>query len=429
MTSIGLSSTYTLANKNVLYKTHRPFSLVNVQNIPKEENNKTSENDSETQINQHRLVEEGKEKAVGWWLLLTAGTVFFMIILGGYTRLSHSGLSMVRWRPINYVLPSSTEEWETEYEQYKLFPEYQLSPETCDMKHFKFIFFIEWAHRTLGNIIGVEFTVPMVYFWARGYLKRPMKLRLAGLFCFGLTQGLVGWWMVKSGLTAKPDYQSRPRVSTYRLFVHLNNAIIIYSFLLWNGLTLVSPKQESILSLKNFKHCEKVRKITICIIAALALNVMSGVTVAGIDAGKVFNTWPLMNGAFMPNGYWKWGLGWRNCFENLSCAQFNHRNLAYVTYALSTYALFRYGNLPIPLKSKRALILLFIAVNYQLAIGIYLVLNQVPLFWGCNHQANGLVTLSLAIALLNGVRRPNPAHLAKLRNLYKIQGANKISNL
>lgn len=312
-----LPPSYAITSHKALYKIQRPFSQIvenipkneNFQNIPKNENEDSDETESKTQINEYRLVEEGKESTVGWWLMLTAGTVFFMIVLGGYTRLSHSGLSMVRWRPINYKLPSTLEEWTKEYDQYKLFPEYQLNPEEYDLDRFKFIFLVEWSHRTLGNVIGCVFTLPLIYFWGRGYLKRPMKMRLAGLFSFGLTQGLVGWWMVKSGLTKKPDYQSRPRVSTYRLFVHLNNAIIIYGFLLWNGLTLLSPAHEAIVNVNNFKHLEKIRKLSIFILLALSLNIMSGVTVAGIDAGKVFNTWPLMNGAIMPSGYWKKDLG------------------------------------------------------------------------------------------------------------------------
>jgi len=243
------------------------------------------------------MVHEQHRKKVGYWLLLCAGAVIGMIVLGGYTRLSKSGLSMTRWTPAQKMYPSTEEQWSAEFERYKLFPEYQLAADKIDLRGFKRIYLIEYAHRVYGNALGILFGIPMIYFWARGYFRRGMKLRMLALLALGGSQGLIGWWMVKSGLGAKPAYQSQPRVSVYRLFVHLNTAILIFSMLFWNSMTLLRPAAETSWRVVNIESMLKTRKWAMIAIHLLGLTIGAGSIVAGIDAGKVFNTWPLMNGS------------------------------------------------------------------------------------------------------------------------------------
>lgn len=166
-----------------------------------------------------------------------------------------------------------------------------------DLQGFKRIFLVEYAHRAWGNVIGLMFGLPMMYFWSKGYFKRLMKWRMVGLLGIGASQGLIGWWMVRSGLGPKPNYQVEPRVSVYRLFVHLNTAIAIYSILLWNGMTLLRTSPEFTWRLLNVASMLRARKFGISATHLLGITIAAGSIVAGIDAGKVFNTWPLMNGA------------------------------------------------------------------------------------------------------------------------------------
>ena len=191
-----------------------------------------------------KFVIKGKEKIVGWWLLGVGASVFSIIILGGYTRLTRSGLSMVKWHPHKVGLPKNQEEWEKEFEEYKQFPEYYLlnKHKGMDVEWFKQIYFVEWAHRIVARSIGGIFMGPLAYFWFRGYLQPKLKTTLMILLGFGALQGFVGWWMVKSGLVNKEqtkEIDKTPTVSPYRLTFHAYNAYIIYGVLLWQGLNLI----------------------------------------------------------------------------------------------------------------------------------------------------------------------------------------------
>jgi len=361
------------------------------------------------------FVKPGKEKVVGYWLLATAGAVFCMITLGGYTRLSKSGLSMTKWKPIAYKYPRNQEQWEEEFENYKKYPEYLLANKDMDVHAFKSIFLVEYAHRTLGNIIGAMFGLPLIYFLGRGYLRPKLRNRCLGLFAFGGVQGLIGWWMVKSGMQEKPDYQTRPRVSPYRLLVHLNAAILIYGALFWNGLNLVRAPAEATYTEAFAKGMKTARGKMIAILHFIALNIISGVTVAGIDAGKVFNTWPDMNGGFMPAGYLKRTPLWSNFFENMGNVQFNHRIFAYITYVASCYLFYLSRQQAMGPVATRAIAIFFFLVNFQVMLGITTLLRQVPVGEAVSHQANAVGVLSAALYTMHTVRRPNPRYFAYVK--------------
>lgn len=205
-------------------------------------------------------------------------------------------------------------------------------------------------------------------------------------------QGLVGWWMVKSGMEEKPNYQTRPRVSTYRLFTHLSVAIVLYAGLYWNALTLLRKEQHHLVNLVNVSNAtvySSLRKWAVGLLLLVSLNLASGVTVAGIDAGKVFNTWPDMNGAFIPSSIWQKDKGWRNLFENCATVQFNHRNLGYATYFYSLLMAHKFwSQKALKIRTRFAVIGVFGLVNLQIALGVYLLLTMVPVAQASIHQVN-----------------------------------------
>jgi len=366
---------------------------------------KTEEVESiEAQIQKCRLIKEGySNKLVAFWLLGTAGLVLFMICLGGYTRLTKSGLSMTKWKPVGYKYPRTIEEWNEEFDLYKKTPEFEVN-KGMSLQDFKRIFFIEYFHRLFGNIIGFAFGVPLAYFFARGYFTRAMKMRTLGLFGIGGLQGLVGWWMVKSGFKEKPSYQTRPRVSTYRLIVHNSFAVSIYSYLLYLGLKVWSPVK-SIAGAFDPAALKKSRRFAILLLHCVAFNLVTGVSVAGIDAGSVYNTWPDMNGKVVPQNYWVDELGYRNLFENMGTVQFNHRMFAYVTYTAATMAFLHLRKLPLPRNVKFGVNLIYLAVNWQVVYGIYMLLSMVKVEQGVAHQLSGMLVLTSILYLLAASNR------------------------
>ncbi|EAS07659.1 cytochrome C oxidase assembly protein COX15, putative (macronuclear) [Tetrahymena thermophila SB210] len=369
----------------------------------------------------HDLVKPGKEKLIGSWLLLTAAGVFGMIVLGGYTRLTQSGLSMTKWKPIDHKLPSTQEEWEKEFDNYKKYPEYQLVNKNMDLNGFKKIFFVEWAHRLWGSSLGILFGVPLLGFAALGWLKKPMFFRLTAMLGLGGLQGLIGWWMVKSGFEQKPDYQTKPRVSVYRLFTHLNMAIVLYGALLWNGLTLIRKPQQQALQLSHLAGTKTMRGLGIGLLHFVALNIMSGAIVAGIDAGKGFNTWPDMNGQMIPDGLMKRDPWYLNFFENRVLVQFNHRNCAYLTASWTGYMLYKSLSLNLAKHQRFQIGLLSFFILYQIASGITVLLHGAPPKESSGHQATALMTVTVALLTCHSFRKPSKQYLNYVQKFIQSQ--------
>lgn len=229
-------------------------------------------------------------KSVGIWLLACSGVTFGTVIVGGVTRLTRSGLSMVDWHPFKEFPPISHSKWIEEFEKYKQFPEYKITNKDMTLDQFKWIWYMEFAHRTLGRTIGALFFIPATFFWYKNWLTKPMKKRTLIFGALLGFQGLLGWYMVKSGLEEKQEYQREPRVSHYRLAAHLGTAFVFYSLLLWSSLTHLLPPQPTqvtrkLLSFRRYAHSIK---------AIVFLTALSGAFVAGLDAGLVYNSWPLM---------------------------------------------------------------------------------------------------------------------------------------
>merc|ERR1719389_1461137 len=282
-------------------------------------------------------VKPGWEQPVGTWLMGTAGALVGMTLLGGYTRLSGSGLSMTSWRPKEWRLPATEEAWEKEFDIYKAFPEYHKTyGGGMDISEFKRIYFVEWSHRMVGRGLGFGFGVPMLYFAARGVLRKPLLLRLTGLLGLGLFQGGVGWWMVRSGLE-KPEQHfehsnnKTVRVSPYRIAFHWTMALALYGGTLWCALSVLSPAPAAIHLLKSeLAAAQSLRRFAMPVASVATTTLLSGPFVAGNEAGLAFNTWPKMGDDWVPpevrTAWSNLSHNWRPIFEDTATIGFHPRS-------------------------------------------------------------------------------------------------------
>ncbi|XP_037468371.1 cytochrome c oxidase assembly protein COX15-like [Triticum dicoccoides] len=366
------------------------------------------------------LVTKGPQaqKAVGIWLFGCAAWVFSMVILGGVTRLTRSGLSMTDWKFAGGLPPMSEEEWLLEFQKYKQSPEYTRVNKGMNLEDFKFIYWMEYAHRMWGRALGFVFAVPFAYFVAKGYVTRQLGIRLSALFALGGAQGLIGWWMVKSGLEEPASEYVEPRVSPYRLAAHLTSAFVIYCGILWTALSVVMPDPPAE-SMKWVKGAAKFRKLAIPASAVVGITAISGAFVAGNDAGRAYNTFPKMGDSWIPEDVFSMEPFIHNFFENTSTVQLNHRILATSTL-LSVSALWlaaRKVDMHPAVKSLVGSTLGMAAL--QVTLGISTLLMYVPTSLGSAHQAGALTLLSLMILLTHTLRRPSPALLKSLASAVK----------
>jgi len=333
-------------------------------------------------------------RAIGIWLMACCVTIFAMVVLGGVTRLTGSGLSMVEWEPIVGVVPPRSEtEWHEAFELYKQYPEYRIKNLHLDLDGFKSIFYFEWAHRLLGRLIGVVFAVPFLYFLLRGRIDRSLAPRLLTLFVLGGLQGLMGWYMVKSGLV------DVPHVSQYRLTAHLTLAIAIYAYMFWLALDLLLPERAAATS-----HPSLARQ-AFGLLAFTLLTIVSGGFVAGLKAGFAFNTFPLMNGRWIPENVLYLQPAWRNLFENMATVQFDHRLLA-TSLAATVIVFWARGRRRVTAPRQRlALNLLLLAVVVQVSLGIATLLLVVPIPLAAAHQAGAVLLLTAALFAAHQLRR------------------------
>lgn len=372
------------------------------------------------------LVTPGWEKTVGLWLAGTCGMLFSMIAIGGYTRLSGSGLSMTDWRLEGRRLPWTQEGWVKEFEEYKKYPEYQrLHAGTMELDEFKRIYFVEWFHRMWGRTAGLLFAGPLVYFAGRGVLRARLGANLTGLFALGLSQAFVGWWMVRSGFdppekhTPTQGPNQRPRVSPYRLASHWTAALTIYAGCVWNTLSLLRPSPEVLhKSAQAVKAAGQLRTLAFPTTALVMLTLLSGPFVAGNDAGRAYNTWPKMLDDWVPPEWLSFiasPIGkWRALFEETAVVQFNHRMLAYSSVAASMGLWLYSTQLPLSAAAAGATSILPMVLGAQMFLGIATLLLYVPVELGVLHQAGGVTVLTTLLYVLHTVRLPPVAVLAAL---------------
>ena len=328
---------------------------------------------------------------IAWWLLICATVIFGMIVIGGVTSMTGSGLSMVEWKPLMGVIhPLSEEAWLDTFEKYRQYPEYQQVNRGMDLAGFKYIFMYEYLHRVLGRVIGVLYFLPMVYFAVKGRVRAGMMPKLWILFIRGGCQGLLGWYMVKSGLV------DNPRVSQYRLTSHLGLAFAIYAYMLWVALGLLLPGRQEAGSTAT----SGVRLSAWVLGLLVFVTVMSGGFVAGLKAGFVYNTFPLMDGRWIPEAMFLQEPLWRNFFENMATVQFDHRVLAILTF-LGICAFWLAARRRVTTPQARAGMHLLLAVAVlQVALGISTLLLYVPVALAATHQAGALL-LFTAVLFLN----------------------------
>lgn len=358
------------------------------------------------------------QKMVGIWLFGSAAWVFSMVILGGITRLTRSGLSMTDWKFTGQLPPFTEEDWAHEFEKYRQSPEYKRINKGMSLEDFKFIYWMEYAHRMWGRALGIMFALPFSYFLRKGYITPRLAMRLSALFALGAGQGLIGWWMVKSGLEEPESEHSEPRVSPYRLAAHLTSAFVIYCGLLWTGLSVVMPEPPAE-SLAWVKGAAKVKRLAVPVSLLVGVTAVSGAFVAGNDAGRAYNTFPKMGDTWIPDDVLSMKPLLRNFFENTSTVQLDHRILATATLASICGLWWATRKIDIH-PAVRSLIGSTLGMaGLQVTLGISTLLSYVPVSLGTAHQAGALTLLTLMILLTHTVRRPSPFLLRSLPSVAK----------
>lgn len=324
------------------------------------------------------------ERAVGLWLLACCAVLLALVMLGGATRLTGSGLSIVDWRPVTGVLPPMSEAaWMVELDKYRQSPEYQKVNRGMSLDEFKTIFYYEYWHRVLARLLGLVFALPLAWFWLRGRIPPPLRWPLLGILALGAMQGWMGWFMVQSGLV------DIPRVSPYRLAAHLSLALVIYACMFWLALKLLWPQRNTSGGSRGF----------LALLALIGITILSGAFVAGLKAGYVYNTFPLMDGRLVPTGVMYLEPAWRNFFENPATVQFTHRCLAIGTLlaVLAAWAIGMRRFAPGP--ARNALHAMLGITLMQVALGIATLLLFVPVWLGTLHQGGAVIVLSAVLVL------------------------------
>jgi len=325
-------------------------------------------------------------RAVRWWLISIAALIVIMVLVGGATRLTESGLSIVEWKPVTGTLPPLGEaQWIAAFEAYKTIPQYRELNAGMSLDQFKTIFWWEWSHRLLGRVIGMAYLLPFLWFLWRGALSAELKRRLWLIFGLGALQGAVGWWMVASGLTLRTE------VSQYRLATHLVLALVIFAAIVWTLRRMAGRPPAMVAA--------RLRITSVALLALTFVQLYFGALVAGLRAGRVYNTWPDIDGAFIPSAArlffeepW-----WRNLFDNPLTVQFEHRMTAYALLALATLHAADAIRARAATSVVNGAVWLAAAMILQAVLGILTLLHQVPIDLALAHQAVAMLVLTLAI--------------------------------
>jgi len=324
--------------------------------------------------------------------------VFVMIVVGGATRLTHSGLSITEWQPIVGTLPPlSLQDWQIAFAKYQLTPEFRQVNHAMSLDEFKGIFWWEYAHRLLGRAIGLVFLLPLLWFIWRKAIDHALAWRLGGIFVLGGLQGAMGWYMVKSGLV------DDPRVSQFRLTAHLSLAFIIFAALFWTMLDLLKSRQQSMTSLSSAGA--GLRRFAWIIFGLICYMVVTGGFVAGIRAGLAYNTFPLMNGHWVPPEIFMLDPWWKNFFYNMATVQFDHRLGAWALALLVPWFWLRARSQMLAPQTRLACHLLLVMLAVQITLGITTLLLKVPVLLGAAHQGGAVLLFAAGLACVHALRR------------------------
>jgi cytochrome c oxidase assembly protein subunit 15 len=331
-----------------------------------------------------RSIPDFQLRAVRLWLLCAAAMIFLTLVIGGATRLTESGLSIVEWQPVSGVLPPMSENaWQDEFEKYRAIPQYRELNRGMSLGQFKTIYWWEWTHRLVARTVGAVFLLPFLFFLARGWVPRRLRIRLWTIFGAGALLGVVGWWMVSSGLSG-----TRVSVSQYRLAFHLSLACAIYAAIVWTAQQLAPMTRSA-------AH-KRLRFVALTIVGLLLVQIYLGALVAGLHAGLIYNSWPMIDGAFVPEAARLWFMtpAWRNLFENTLTVQFDHRMIAYAIWVLA-------GLHAIDARQARngaaGAVVLAGAVTLQAALGVATLMNQAPLPLSLAHQWMAIIVFTIAL--------------------------------
>ncbi|MDP1557749.1 MAG: COX15/CtaA family protein [Nitrosomonas sp.] len=330
------------------------------------------------------------QKPIAIWLFICCSMVFIMVVVGGVTRLTESGLSIVEWQPVTGTLPPLSQgAWDELHQKYQETPQYQKINKGMSVDEFKGIFWWEYIHRVLGRLIGLVFFVPFVYFLVRRQIDKPLGIKLAGIFMLGGLQGFMGWYMVMSGLV------DDPHVSQYRLTAHLGLAFVIYAAMFWVATGLLYDGRAA--QPNNGEVLQGLRRFSIALSSLIFIMVLSGGLVAGIRAGLAYNTFPLMNGHFIPPEIFLLEPWYRNFFDNMATVQFDHRLIAWILAILVPVFWFKARKCRLSNSARLACNLLLIALVIQISLGIATLLLVVPLPLAAAHQGGAMVLFTAAL--------------------------------
>ncbi|EMG45716.1 COX15 Cytochrome c oxidase assembly protein COX15 [Candida maltosa Xu316] len=387
--------------------------------------------------------------SIAWWLLGTSGLVFGIVVLGGLTRLTESGLSITEWKPVTGAIPPLNEqEWQDEFDKYKDSPEFKQLNSHITLEEFKFIFSMEWGHRLVGRCIGAFFIVPAIYFWASGRFNPRITRRVVGLTALLGLQGAIGWWMVKSGLDEEQlaERKSKPTVSQYRLTTHLGAAFLMYLGVLWTAFEILNENKliktskktpqivQTILNQLNNPALRTTKAIGLGLLVLTFITAMSGGMVAGLDAGLIYNTFPHMGDDWVPSQGElmdpvyarkedKSDLWWRNILENPTTVQLVHRIFATTTFfsILGAHIYVNRHKHIIPLAAKRIMHAVMGVATLQVSLGIFTLLYLVPIPLAAMHQAGALALLTASLAFSAKVKKPRPQFMQYINSSMKNQ--------
>ncbi len=333
-------------------------------------------------------------RQIALWLLTCAAIIFGMILLGGVTRLTNSGLSMVEWKPLVGIIPPlSQADWQELFLKYQQYPEYQNINMGMTLDEFKPIFMYEYLHRVLGRLIGIIFIIPFVYFYVTKKLSPQLSIRLTIMLILGGCQGVLGWYMVKSGLV------DNPHVSQYRLTAHLGLAVLIYSFIVWTALDILNA---------NVNQFRNLALPSITITGLIFVMILSGGLVAGTRAGYAYSTWPLMGDSFIPAGLYAMQPAWLSAFEDITTIQFNHRILAYIIALFILGFVVKAFYLKVSGKLRTAVISLLVLLVVQISLGVSTLIFYVPISVAATHQVGAVALLTAALFVCHSLNSKNP---------------------
>jgi cytochrome c oxidase assembly protein subunit 15 len=334
-------------------------------------------------------------RAVAAWLLVCCALVFAMVVVGGVTRLTHSGLSITEWQPIVGTLPPLNDvQWQQAFAKYQQTPEYRLVNHDMTIEGFKRIFWWEYFHRLLGRAIGVVFLLPFVYFVARRRIARRYVKPLVAIFVLGALQGAMGWYMVQSGLV------DDPRVSQFRLTAHLGLAFLIFGAMLWTAMSMLAPDRQPVVTPAQ----RSTRALAFALAALVLVMVLTGGLVAGIRAGFAYNTFPLMNGAIVPPEIFMIDPWWRNFFWNMATVQFDHRLIAWALAFAVPIVWWKIRATVASARARTGANVLLALLAAQLALGIATLINVVPLSLAAAHQAGAVLVFAAALNVAHALR-------------------------